>query len=417
MVRRRNPLLPLSAAIILGAGLFAALIWGNYRFTSANSGGNDFLIPWVGTREFIQEGLSPYSDETTLSIQTMAYGQPARPEEDQLRFFYPLYSILLFIPFALIEDFALARAVWMAVLELSLILAAFLLLRLVRWRPRPIVLAVYLFFSVFWYHALHPVILGDAAILIGLGIVGILLAIRAGQDELAGILLGLVSIMPHVVVLFLVFIIFWAAANRRWKIIGWLLITLALLSAVGFLLVPGWLGQNLRQILRYAINGPADTLTGALTVVMPGIGSRLGPILSILIGVVTLVEWVIARKANFRGFLWAACFTLTASQWIGIPTAPKNFIIIIPALVLTFAVWVERWRSGGVVLSIVTMLLILGGIWGVALNANGIPFSRIDSPAMFFPLPLIAFFLLYWIRWWAVKPPAVWYELLIQENP
>lgn len=416
MVRRRNPLWALLAIIVLGAGLFAILIWGNYRYTSRNPGGTDFLVHWVGTQAFIQDGLSPYSDETALRIQTMVYGRAAKEGEHELRVAYPLYSIFLFLPFALIEDYNLARAVWMAVLEGGLIVMALLSLRLVRWKPRPIILGIFLLFSVFWYHALRPVILGNAVILITLGVVGVLLAIRAGQDEFAGILLGLTTIKPQVVALFLIFIIFWAVANKRWKIIAWLVICVVILSAIGLLLIPNWPIQNLGEILRYPGYNPPGTLTAAITDLMPGIGSRFGPIISILLGVITLVEWVIARKSNYRGFVWAACFTLTASFWIGIQTDPGNFIIAFPVLVLTFSVWSERWRNGGVALAVITMALILVGIWAVFLNTVEYTYQPVQSPVMFFPFPIIAFFLLYWIRWWAVKPPSVWYELLVKEN-
>ena len=49
-------------------------------------------------------------------------------------------------------------------------------------------------------------------------------------------------------------------------------------------------------------------------------------------------------KSAFHGFLWAACFTLTASQWL--VSDPVNFVVIFPALVLVFSP-VERWRGGG----------------------------------------------------------------------
>jgi len=413
---RRNPFLTSIAALVIGAGLFGVLVWGNYRFASANPGGNDFLVQWVGTQAFIQEGVSPYSDETALKIQNMVYGRAARPGEDELRAVYPLYSILLFIPFALIKDFTLARALWMAVLEAGLILMALLTLRLVSWRPKPIILTLFMLFSVFWYHALSPVFLGNVVVLISLGIVGVLLAVHAGQDELAGILLGLITIKPLVVALFLGFIVVWSFFSRRWKIILWLVITIILLSAVGLLLIPDWPLQIFREILRNQQYSPVDNITKALVEWMPGIGSRLGTVLSILVGAVTLVEWVIARKANFRGFLWAVCFTLTASQWIGIPTDPVNFIIIYPALVLTFAIWVERWRSGGEVLSVISMFVIFAGLWAIVFNNAGMAQMLEQNPVLFFPLPFIAFLLLYWIRWWVVRPPSVWYELLVKER-
>ena len=249
LISRRNPFLTFIAVTILGVGLFSTLAWGNYRFASKNPGGNDFLVHWVGAREFIQEGHSPYSDETALKIQNMVYGRAARPDENKFRVAYPLYSLLLFLPFALIRDYTLARAVWMAVQESGLIVLAFLSLRITRWKPKPVFLTMFLLFSVFWYHGLAPVILGSPVILISLGMVGVLLAIRAGQDELAGILLGLITIKTAGGG------IYWfycrvRVFNRRWKMILWLFIVIVMLSAIGLLLIPDWPKQNLREILR-----------------------------------------------------------------------------------------------------------------------------------------------------------------------
>jgi len=36
----------------------------------------------------------------------------------------------------------------------------------------------------------------------------------------------------------------------------------------------------------------------------------------------------------------------------------------------------------------------------------------VQSAVMFFPLPAFLFLTLYWVRWWAVQPPNLWYESL-----
>ncbi len=402
--------------LVLGLGLFGLLVWGNYRYTTQNPGGNDFLVHWMGAKSFFEEGISPYSDEVAIRIQTMVYGRPAQAGEHELRVAYPLYSIFLFLPFALIPDYNFARAVWMAVLESGLIIMAFLSLRLVRWRPKPVVLALFLLFSVFWYHALRPVILGNVVILIGLAIVGILLAIRAGHDELAGILMGLITIKPQVVLLLIVFICLWAASNRRWKIVIWFLISLGFLTGVGIILIPDWIIQNLREVIRYPSYNPPGTLPAALDAILPQGGDRLGRVISGAVALMLLIEWFLNRKSEFRGFVWTVCLTLTGSFWIGLQTDPGNFIVAYPALVLTFAIWVERWQNRGVVVSIVAMFLLFIGIWEIFLSTVEMDYQPIQSPVMFLPLPLILLICLYWNRWWAVRPPRVWFDLLSQSG-
>ncbi len=413
---RRNSTLTIVLLILLGSGLFAVLVWGNLLFAQQNPGGNDFLVHWMGTRSFFEDGLSPYSDEVALRIQNMVYGRAAQAGEHELRVAYPLYSVIVFSPFALIRDYEMARAVWMAVLEAGLILMAFLTLNLVRWRPMPFILGLFLLFSVFWYHALRPVILGNAVILVALGLVAALLAIRAGHDELAGILLGLTTIKPQVVLLVIAFILLWALNKRRGKIVIWFLITIGFLVGLATLLIPDWILQNLREILRYPEYNPPGTLAAALEALIPQGGRRLGQVISGITAVIVLLEWFIHRKSDFRGFLWTVCLTLNASFWIGLQTDPGNFIVAYPAVVLTFAIWIERWQHGGVILAMVGMVVLFAGIWAIFLNSVEMNYQPVQSPVMFLPLPLVLFFLLYWNRWWAVRPPRVWFDLLQQST-
>ena len=116
---KQNLLIRILLAIVL-TGVLVGLFFANYQYTQNNPGGNDFLVHWVGTQDFIRNGDSPYSETTTLKIQEMVYGRAALPEEHPLRVAYPLYSIFLFMPFALISDYFVARALWMMFLEIVL---------------------------------------------------------------------------------------------------------------------------------------------------------------------------------------------------------------------------------------------------------------------------------------------------------
>jgi hypothetical protein len=159
----------------------------------------------VGTKSLIEDGISPYSDETALQIQEMVYGRPAVAGEHELRVAYPLYSIIIFLPFAFVDDFNIARAAWMTLLEISLVLMSLLCLRIMRWRPGLVVLAVFFLFSITWYHAVRPLINGNAVILVALMLTGGDPAIRARHEELAGVLLAFSTIKPQVVILITVY--------------------------------------------------------------------------------------------------------------------------------------------------------------------------------------------------------------------
>ncbi len=402
--------------ILLGAGAMVLMTFGNHAYAEKNPGGNDFLVHWVGTRAFLLDGISPYGDETALRIQNMVYGRPARAGEHELRVAYPLYSAVVFFPYALIEDFNWARAVWMTVLEVSLILLAVLSMRLARWHPKPVILGVFILFALMWYHAVRPLILGNAVILIALGLAAGLLALRNRQDELAGILFALITIKPQVVVLVLAYIFYWCMVNRRWKVIFWFGGVMLLLVMVSTLLLPDWFRQLLAEVIRYPGYNPPGTLGAALATWFPAIGKRIGYLVSGILALTLLIEWLRSRRMDFRGFYWTVCLTLIASAWIGIQTDPGNFIVLFPALVLVFAGIQGRWKHLASVWNIVTMVVIGVGIWAIFLTTIEHSYQPIQSPILFLPLPAILFIAIYWIRWWAVKPPSTWYEEVAAEG-
>ena len=367
---------------------------------------------WVGTRAIFVDGLSPYSDAVAERIQTLAYGRPALPGEHELRVAYPMYSALVFLPFALISDYELARALWMTTLEAALIGLAFLSLKLTRWKMSIWLLPFFLIFSIFWYHSLRPLINGNAVILVALALVAAFAALKTGRDELAGVLLAFSTIKPHLVILPIIFFLIWTISFGRWRTLGWMLISLVLLSISAALFVPDWPLQNLREILAYSSYNPPGTPGAAFETWLPAAGRRLGWALSALMGLILVTEWVFVRRRELRWFLWTGCLTLVISQWIGIQTDPGNFILLFFPLVLVISMWVERWGRAGSVLTAITLFLLFIVPWVIFLQTVTYGNQPLQHPIMFFPLPLFLLITLYWLRWWAIKPRRLMVEEL-----
>jgi len=227
----------------------AALTYANHYYAVRNPGGTDFLVHWVGSRALIIDGISPYSDEVAGRIQTMVYGRLAQAGEHQLRVAYPLYSISIFLPFALIPDFNLARAIWMSVSELALVGLAILSMRLTDWKPGFGLTVGFILFSIFWYHGIRPLINGNAVILVAFLLVAGLMALRNRADELAGVLFAFMTIKPQLALVFVLYMTFWGISNQRWRMLGWLYGTVAILAGVATLLIPDGIMQNFRDVV------------------------------------------------------------------------------------------------------------------------------------------------------------------------
>jgi hypothetical protein len=378
----------------------------NLRYAHQNPGGNDFIPRWLGTRLFLIEEQSPYSEQTTQQIQRFIFGRLAQPDEDQSLFVYPFYSIFLFAPFSVIKEFATARALWMTFLELSLLLVVVFSLNLARWRLSPFMLGWVFLFSALWYHSVRPIINGNASVAVALLIILAFLTIRVEQDALAGFFLAFATIKPQMVVLLIPFVLLWALSHRRWTLINSTIASLVILVVIGYLLEPSWILENLRQMVAY----PEYTLAGSpgaiLAEWLPGVGSQMGWALTVFMAGMLLREWRAAWMQDFQGFLWTACLTLTATNLIGVRTATENYIALLPAVLLVFSVWDARWGRLGRWLVILSSLLLFAGLWWLFLATIQAGDQPIQNPIMFFPLPFFLLAGLYWVRHWALHSSA-----------
>lgn len=412
-MNERRTFLALIVVIVLGLGALSGLTWANHRFASQSPGGNDFLPRWMGTRIYLEKGWDPYSREASREIQRTVYGRAARQGEDQVLFVYPFYSFLVFAPFAMIEDYVWARAAWMTMLEIALVLLTIQGISLSRWKPPRYLLVLVLVFGLLWYHGLRPVINGNASVLVALFLALAFVCIRAEQDALAGFLLALATIKPQMVVLLIPLVLLWAFSNRRWMLITVTLGTIGFLVAGSSLLLPGWLLENIQQVMAYPGYTQPGTPGAIFTLVLPGFGRTMGWILTAVMAGFLVAEWLSAWGKDFRWFLWTAFLTLAITNLIGVPTATENFIALYPGLILVFTTWDERWGRAGRWLVWMSLLLLSAGLWYLFLRTLTPGMEHpIQHPVMFFPFPIFMLIGLYWVRWWYTHPPTVYLDQL-----
>lgn len=392
------------ALMVFGAATLVGLTWANYSYAVQNEGINDFAPRWVGARNFLLEGTSPYSDETTSAIQQLVYGQAAAEQDDQALFLYPLYSIYLIAPFALISDYFIARAVWMTVLEIAVIALMLVSLSLSHWKVPAWMMGILLLFSLFWMYGFQAILAGNISILIALFIALSFLAIRAGNDGLAGFLLALAAIKPQVIVLLVIFVLIWGASQNRWQIFWGFVSSTAFFVVTALLFISDWIWQFLRQLVAFA-DYAAPILPGSiLKEALPGVGSQLGWAFTIVMATALIVEWRAARGREFNWFYWAALLTLAATTMIGIPASSGNFIVLYPALILVLSAWAQQWGASGRWLIAVSMLSLFFGLWWFNLRQVAPMELSHQSQSLYFLLPLFLFITLYWVRWWVLRP-------------
>ena len=156
----------------------------------------------------------------------------------------------------------------------------------------------------------------------------------------------------------------------------------------------------LRQLVSY----PSYTAIGSpLSLMLSGLPDQwswgIWILTSALVAYVFL-EWVLSFGKGDSGFQWTAAMTLVVTNLIAFRTATTNFVVMLPALILIYHSWSQRWRRRGLIAVWVASLGLLFGLWGLFLRTVD---GNVEAPIMYLPLPLFLFAGLLWSRWWIVR--------------
>jgi hypothetical protein len=389
------------AMIVVLFGLLIGLTYVNYQFAERSPGGNDFLARWTGAHYWLVEGINPYDERVGSEAQRMIYGRPADIEagEDLANFVYPLPAMIFFAPFGLLP-YTTARALWMTILEVALPVLAVMGLRLARWRTAAATTAFVLLFSIFWYHGIRSIVVGQFAVVEALLLIGALLAIQEQNDILSGVLLALSIAKPQMAFLLIPFILFWGATRRRWRLIGATFGSLTVLIMGSILIMPDWPIRWLTQLVAYpdytALGSPVSIFVG----LVPGAGQNFERVLVGALALYMLYEWIAARQAEDRHFQWTSAMTLAITNLIAFRTATTNYVVLLPPILLVFSSFQSRWRGRGTAAVWGIMALLLAGLWWLFLATVD---GNVESLWMYFPVPVLSFLGLLWVRWWVVR--------------
>jgi len=380
---------------LFGSFLLAIMVWGTYTlFTSKVPGANDFYPRWKGAQLFWQDGIDPYSQTATEAIQRGLYGRLATPNEDQVLFVYPFYTIFLLWPLVSL-DYAWVQAIWLVLVQFSIIGGVILGLRLVNWRVPLWLLAVVLLWSVIFYNSTRTIILGQFAGPIFLGIIACLFALKHDRDGLAGVLLSWTTLKPQMSYLLIPALLLWGIGQRRWRFVAGFGIAMGLLVGVSFILLPNWLTSFVAQVGYY----PAYTITGSpLWVVTGYYWPQLGkPVETMLIAL--LVGYLLWQWRKLPGlpavsteFLVIISLTLIITNMIIVRTATTNYIIMYLPLLLLLKAISDNLRRGN---AIVTLLIVLSaaGMWVLFLTTIQ---GDLEHPITYLPLPFGLLLALIW---------------------
>jgi len=397
MATRKAPIriyIAVSIAIILVVALFFA----NLAIGRLNPGGLDFLAHWQGARSFIIDGANPYSDQVARLIATKA-SEISPGETGDYRFVEPLLSLLVFTPFALIPEFEIARAMWMTLLEMSLLLSAYLIASSIRNKGWLIGLIVSIIVIGLNFPNVNSLLDGNLLLISIVLIVGSFYLLLRQNDEGAGLLLALSLVKPETAYPIIVVLLIWVILKRRWTVLWWFIAVVVILVGFSLLLIPDWPIHYLQSVIEFSARNPVRQEELSPT----ALEIRLLVVKNLAVGLLIIYEWFLVKTEGRQRLLWNIGLLMAVLPWIGGHVYLENSGFIFIALLIGLGFLSQiRINKSNLAFHVFSLLFVFSSWIFSGSLVPGISESwvRIWHNA---GLPVLALIILYWSRWWIIQ--------------
>lgn len=373
--------------LFVGLIFIVAYTWGIWAvFTSKFNGGNDFFSRYVAWRAFLLEGRNPYSDEVTHEIQIAMNGREALFGEDENAVIYPWYAVLLQWPFVFFP-WPVARALYMVLCQLFIVIGLILTARFFQWNPPPALLAGTALWAVLFYPEGRGIIIGQIVITqYFLGVLALWLLHRR-QDGWAAVCLAFTTVRPPAVFLFVPFVLFYMLFRKRWRFLILFAVCMLVLFFSGFIFLPTWASDWLHRMSRYTIYTMNWTPIWQLTHLATHWGTPVQILLNILCaGVMVGVWWIAARRPDDAAFYYALSVTFVVSELISPRSATPNYIFYLFPTIMIFAALSRTWpKASSWLIGLIEVVGLVGLWWLFAITVVG----NAEQPIMYVPQPVL----------------------------
>jgi hypothetical protein len=325
---------------------------------------SDLYPRWLGARELLLHGRNPYGDDVTREIQAGYYGRPldrtrTSDPRDEQGFAYPVYVAFMLAP-VVRAPFAIAQRCFFWLLVVLTGASVPIWFRALRWQVN-------------WKIQMATIVLvlGSLPVMQGLKLeqmslfvagmlaIGILL-MQEGQPVPAGIVLALVTIKPQLVLLVIVWLAIWTAADWRHRY-RWCVsfaVSMTILFAASEWYLPHWMSgfwNAIREYRRYA------DAVGVMELLCGPVWGRMLEFLAVAAMLEICWKW---RKgtANSETFAATSALVLALTALLVPKTALYNDVLLIPAVLLLVKERRTIWRGH---LAVKVILVVCAGaiVW------------------------------------------------------
>lgn len=376
-------------AVLLFFVLLNLFALGIHTVMKDNTLGVDYVCFWNAGRALWLDHLTPYSDEIIQQNQIMIYRRLAKPDEDQFVFAYPIYSLLIMLPFSWMPiDWS--QSFWLA---FTLLLLFSIFYYSFSSSLKRIIFSYPLFLPVFL-----GLVVGNFNIPVSLFLILILSFLFTGRIRargiqiLSGILLAWATIKPQFIWAYLLFILLYIIKQKYWA--AFISFISSFVVFVGGMMVirPGWIGEWLQFVVKndnYTKGVP--TINYVLSAFFsPPLLNYIVPVILFIFFILSVIlawKWWKGKVNLFSMIIWCGFITYLVH--------PSHFyceqiIFLIPILF-----WAASRKRFSLSLGIVWVGgILLSWIFFLLTRSNILPTNNIYFPFFLF---------IFWSVWYVIK--------------
>ncbi len=355
----------------------------------------------------MQSGASPYSDSThKAALELLAQNGNEPAGLSQGRFYDPAWYVLFYLPISFVP-YPIARAIWMTLVEISLVLSVFLSIRLAGLKlsiPELLLISFLVFIFYPFFKAILTVSVTTPYIFLTL--LAVYLA-RERQSTMAGLIFAISVWMVPVSLFLVILFLVWLGARRDSSLAKIFFSSLGFSIIVSLILFPGWVAQWFATYLRLFPNFSwIRTPLMVFGELFPGASAQIAIAISLVVLIMMLVEWYGIGEREGRGFQWKLMLTLTLLYLFNLTSEGIYLIWLLAPLFSVFKYLIEKWRVSGKIITWVAYLTLIFIHWRrFQITENWQPE---ESALIILLLPMLTMIGLQWFRWWAtVRPKAL----------
>ncbi len=300
--------------------------------------GGDFHPIWLSSHELFLHRANPYATELSIENQIAIYGRAidSKPDDSiQGIYPYPLYTSFLIAPLAPLS-FPGVQMVGTVLFPTLILIGLFLWLQVLRLHLHRITLITLLLLVFTSYPVLEGLYAQQLTVLVFALLAGTGAALSKGRLVTAGVLLGLATVKPQLVLLLALWLLVWASSDlskRKFFVIS-AIGTVAALLIAGEIILPGWTLNWVRALHEYRQHNH-------LPLAQVVLGRALGDMFSlVLLAITALILWR-ARRVEAASTQFAVVCALILA--VTVPIFPSSIavydhLLLVPAIFWLFSI-------------------------------------------------------------------------------